>query len=79
MAQIVEDWIIRVLLYVLSTNFYVPCLYAFLYMCCYKIIGFRYGRILEESIDDAGAMIVTRYLSSFRALNKSFDFYLLQV
>ncbi|XP_065906128.1 nipped-B-like protein [Dysidea avara] len=36
-------------------------------------------KILEESIDDAGAMIVTRYLSSFRALSKSFDFYLLQL
>jgi len=30
-------------------------------------------------IDDSGAVIVTRYLSSFRSLSKSFDFYLLQV
>ena len=40
---------------------------------------FCYYRMLEEVIDDAGAMIVTRYLSSFRSLSKSFDFYLLQV
>ena len=46
------------------------------YMC---IVNFCYHRMIEEMIDDAGAVIVTRYLSSFRSLSKSFDFYLLQV
>ena len=47
-----------------------------MYMC---IVNFCYHRMIEEMIDDAGAVIVTRYLSSFRSLSKSFDFYLLQV
>ena len=31
-------------------------------------------RMLEEVIDDAGAMIFTRYLSSFRSLSKGLTF-----
>ena len=50
------------------------CTYHENFLASSNYVHLKFYRMLEEVIDDAGAMIVTRYLSSFRSLSKGLTF-----